>query len=248
MDKLNRINGFIPYLLVAFINAFVDLGHKIIIQNSVFKTYDGEVQIILTAIVNGLILLPALLLFTPAGFISDRYRKPQVMRLSAAAAVLLTLIITACYYLGWFEAAFFMTFLLAIQSAFYSPAKYGYIKELAGKSQLASANGAVQAVTIAAILLGVFIFSWLFETGLQGANYQDGNEILQQIAPLGWVLVSCSLIEFWLTLRLPTTVKPTETAFDWKRYGRGGYLRDNLQAITETRGIRLSIVGLATFW
>jgi acyl-[acyl-carrier-protein]-phospholipid O-acyltransferase/long-chain-fatty-acid--[acyl-carrier-protein] ligase len=248
MDKLSRINGFIPYLLVAFINAFVDLGHKIIIQNSVFKIYDGEVQIMLSAIVNGLILLPALLLFTPAGFISDRYRKPKVMRLSAAAAVVLTLIITACYYLGWFEAAFFMTFLLAVQSAFYSPAKYGYIKELAGKPQLARANGAVQAVTIAAILSGVFIFSWLFESGLQGVGYQSGSEILRQIAPLGWVLVACSLVEFWLTLRLPATASPAETPFDWKGYGKGRYLRDNLRAITEKRGIRLSIVGLATFW
>ncbi|MCG8486781.1 MAG: acyl-[ACP]--phospholipid O-acyltransferase [Chromatiales bacterium] len=248
MEKLSRINGFIPYLLVAFINAFVDLGHKIIIQNSVFKTYDGELQIILTAIVNGLILLPALMLFTPAGFISDRYRKPKVMRVSAAAAVILTLVITASYYAGWFEFAFFMTFLLAVQSAFYSPAKYGYIKELAGKSQLATANGAVQAVTIAAILLGVFIFSWLFETGLRGVTYQDGGEILQQIAPLGWLLVACSLVEFWLTFRLPTMAKPVETEFDWKRYGKGRYLRENLKALTEKRGIRLSIVGLATFW
>ncbi len=41
-----------------FLNAFVDLGHKIIIQNTLFKTYDGDTQILLTAIVNALILLP----------------------------------------------------------------------------------------------------------------------------------------------------------------------------------------------
>lgn len=248
MDKLRRINGFIPYLSVAFINAFVDLGHKIIIQNSVFKIYDGETQIVLTAIVNALILLPPLLLFTPAGFISDRFPKPHVMRMSAGAAVFLTLIITACYYLGWFDAAFFMTFLLAVQSAFYSPAKYGYIKELTGKSQLANANGAVQAVTIAAILLGVFVFSWLFETGLQGAAFRSGAGILRQIAPLGWLLVACSVIEFWLTLRLPAMRQPIDTEFDWKRYGKGSYLQDNLRSISEHRTIRLSIIGLAMFW
>jgi acyl-[acyl-carrier-protein]-phospholipid O-acyltransferase/long-chain-fatty-acid--[acyl-carrier-protein] ligase len=248
VDKLRRINGFIPYLSVAFINAFVDLGHKIIIQNSVFKIYDGETQIVLTAIVNALILLPPLLLFTPAGFISDRFPKPHVMRMSAGAAVFLTLIITACYYLGWFDAAFFMTFLLAVQSAFYSPAKYGYIKELTGKSQLANANGAVQAVTIAAILLGVFVFSWLFETGLQGAAFRSGAGILRQIAPLGWLLVACSVIEFWLTLRLPAMRQPIDTEFDWKRYGKGSYLQDNLRSISEHRTIRLSIIGLAMFW
>ena len=173
MDKLFRLTGFMPFILVVFLNAFVDLGHKILIQNTVFKVYDGQTQIILTALVNGLILLPFLLFFTPAGYLSDRYRKPRIMRLSAAAAVGLTLLITLFYTLGWFWAAFAMTFLLAVQSAFYSPAKYGFIKELTGKERLATANAVVQAVTIVAILLGIFVFSLFFEQILAGAVYPE---------------------------------------------------------------------------
>jgi acyl-[acyl-carrier-protein]-phospholipid O-acyltransferase/long-chain-fatty-acid--[acyl-carrier-protein] ligase len=45
-------------------------------------------------------------------------------------AVGITLGITACYYLGLFWPAFVMTFVLALQSAIYSPSKFGYIKEL----------------------------------------------------------------------------------------------------------------------
>lgn len=127
MLQLFRISGFLPYLAMAFLNAFVDLGHKIIIQNTLFKTYEGDLQITLTAIVNALILLPFVLLFTPSGCLSDKYPKPRVMRISAWAAVGLTLAITACYRLGWFWPAFAMTFLLAVQSALYSPAKYGFI-------------------------------------------------------------------------------------------------------------------------
>jgi len=44
MLQLFRISGFLPYLAMVFLNAFVDLGHKIIIQNTLFKTYDGEAQ------------------------------------------------------------------------------------------------------------------------------------------------------------------------------------------------------------
>ena len=102
MNKLFKLTGFIPFILIIFLNAFVDLGHKILIQNTVFKIYDGQTQIILTAIVNGLILLPFVLLFSPAGFLSDRYRKPLIMKISAAVAVGLTLLITLFYYLGWF--------------------------------------------------------------------------------------------------------------------------------------------------
>ena len=153
MIYLFKFKGFLPYVCMLFLNAFIDLGHKIVIQNTVFKIYDGQQQIILTAIVNALILLPFILLISPAGFCSDKYPKNKVMRISAWVAVILTLCITLFYYLGWFWPAFTMTFMLALQSAFYSPAKYGYIKELVGKDHLASANGVVQASTTIAILV-----------------------------------------------------------------------------------------------
>src|SRR6478609_5365576 len=141
MKHLFKIRGFLPYTVMLFINAFVDLGHKIIIQNTVFKIYDGQHQVILTAILNGLILLPYIVLFTPAGFLSDKYPKQQVMRYSAMAAVLAMLIITFAYYQGWFWCAYVMTLALGIQAAIYSPAKYGFIREIAGSHNLAEGNG-----------------------------------------------------------------------------------------------------------
>ena len=249
MDKLFRLTGFFPFILVIFLNAFVDLGHKILIQNTVFKVYDGQTQIILTALVNSLILLPFLLFFSPAGYLSDRFRKPHIMRLSAAAAVGLTLLITLFYYLGWFWAAFAMTFLLAVQSAFYSPAKYGYIKELSGKERLTTANAVVQAVTIVAILLGIFVFSLFFERALSGTVYRDEHELLQSIAPIGWILVVCALVEFQFTRRLPDQAQPVQVQhFDWRAYRHGRYLQENLRKILAQRTIWLSIVGLSVFW
>jgi len=249
MDKLFKLTGFIPFILILFLNAFVDLGHKILIQNTVFKIYDGQTQIILTALVNGLILLPFILLFSPAGFLSDRYRKPLVMRYSAAAAVALTLLITLSYYLGWFQVAFSLTFLLAVQSAIYSPAKYGYIKELAGTEQLAATNAVVQAITITAILLGVFAFSVLFEYGLAGVSYTNESELLQVIAPTGWVLVACSVLELLFAMRLPAgKVESQDLHFELKQYTTGGYLRKNFKIILNNRSIWLSIVGLSAFW
>ena len=249
MDNLFKLRGFLPFITIIFLNAFVDLGHKILIQNSLFKLYDGQTQVILTAIVNALVLLPFVLLFSPAGFLSDRYLKPKVMRYSAAAAVGLTLLITLFYYLGWFQFAFAMTFLLAVQSAIYSPAKYGYIKEIVGKERLATANGLVQAVTIIAILSGIFIFSLLFEHWLANVSYESAAELLRAIAPTGWLLVICALVELALTLRLPThPVTTLASGFDWQTYARGRYLQQNMSKILADRPIWLSIVGLSVFW
>jgi len=38
MLKLFKVKGFFAFIAVAFINAFVDLGHKIIVQNTLFKS------------------------------------------------------------------------------------------------------------------------------------------------------------------------------------------------------------------
>ena len=114
-----RKKGFSPYIVVVFINAFVDLGHKIVIQNTIFKSYDGQHQVVLTAIVNGLILLPFILLFSPSGFLADKFAKNLIIRYSAVVAVVATLMITFCYYQGWFWASFGLTFALAVQSAIY---------------------------------------------------------------------------------------------------------------------------------
>lgn len=249
MDKIFKTTGFIPFLTIIFLNAFVDLGHKIVIQNAIFKIYEGQTQIILTAIVNGLILLPFILLFTPAGFLADKFRKPKVMQVSAALAVGLTLLITLSYYLGWFEISFGLTFLLAMQSAFYSPAKYGYIKELTGTERLAHGNAIVQATTIVAILSGIFIFSLLFETRLSGVAYQDEATLLKAIAPIGWILIISAVLEFWFTLRLkPTQAVAADKQFDWDDYAKGRYLRSNFSKLLSQRAIWLSIVGLSVFW
>ncbi len=237
----------VPYLWVLFFNAFVDLGHKITIQNTVFKVYDGELQIILTALVNALILIPFILLATPAGVLADRLPKRRVMRHAAAVAVGITLLITLCYYRGWFLFAFFLTLLLAIQSAFFSPAKYGYIREQVGVDGLAPANGVVQAVTIVAILFGMFFFSSLFELMLTTASPQNHSEYLQSVAPLGWVLVALAAVEWVLASRLQQRRVELEEGVEDQSEGHHS-ITSTLKIIRARPIIWYSVVGLSLFW
>lgn len=247
--SLLRISGFFIFLSVLFLNAFVDLGHKIIIQNTVFKTYDGAEQIILTAIVNALILIPFILLFTPSGYIADKYPKNQVMRVSAWAALLITLMITASYYMGLFWLSFALTFLLAVQSAMYSPSKYGFIREIVGEKHLAEGNGLVQAITMVAILSGTFFFSIFFEKLLPNSDISSKADLLQQIAPLGWILVALTSIELFLAYKLPQKTKTDEKMlFDWDKYKTGKTQRSTLSVVKNNRFIWLSIIGLSIFW
>lgn len=247
--KAQSTPGYLPYVAMLFLNAFVDLGHKIVIQNTVFKVFDGDLQVVLTAIVNALILLPFILVFSPSGFIADRFAKPAVMRFAAWLAVVLCLAITLFYWLGWFWPAFAMTFLLATQSAIYSPAKYGYIKELLGTDRLARGNAVVQAATTIAILSGMLVYSAAFEWRLSGLPTSSAAEILPHMWPLGLGLVLLSTIEALLARRLPTPVAgDAALRFDWSAYGRGRMLRRNLAGLRQRPMIWWTILGLSGFW
>ncbi|MDX9757245.1 MAG: MFS transporter [Sulfurimonas sp.] len=248
MKKMFAIVGVINYLAVVFLNAFTDLGHKIIIQNTVFKVYDGTTQIILSAIVNALMLLPFILAFSPSGYLSDRFAKNIIMKHAALLAVFITLAITFSYYQGWFFTAFALTFLLALQSALYSPAKYGYIKELVGIKYISEGNGAVQAVTTSAILLGIIIYTILFET-LLGDVFSTKEDILKTIAPLGWLLVLGSVVEYLLALKLPNmSVKITRKKFEFAKYIKGFYLKKNLIILRRKKEVFDSVIALSLFW
>ena len=247
MSQIIKTKGAFSYLMVVFLNAFLDLGHKITIQNTILKVYDGEHQIILTAILNALILLPFILLFTPAGFAGDRFPKNVVMRLSAAFAVGITFAITFCYYTGQFWIAFFMTFILAMQSAIYSPAKSGYIKSLFGKDRLAEGNGLAQATVICAILVSTFLFSQVFEHFYPSDAITEAD-VLVAVAPIGWLLVVTSLLEVLLCYRLPQLDFGTKIEFRPVEHVSGRAAVRALRPLMSNEIIRLSVLGLAVFW
>jgi acyl-[acyl-carrier-protein]-phospholipid O-acyltransferase/long-chain-fatty-acid--[acyl-carrier-protein] ligase len=171
------------------------------------------------------------------------------MRFSAFSAVLITLGITYCYYNGFYKTAFGFTLLLATQSAIYSPAKMGYIKECLSKAGLSRGNAYHSSVVLIAILLGTVFFSYLFEAFLGTMQVSTPEEILMKIAPVGWVLVGLSTIEFLATLG--TRFYPTKLSsvkFSISKLISFQYLATNFKAMRANEIVWYSILGTAIFW
>ena len=247
--KLLRTAGFLPYLAIAFLNAGVDLAHKITIQNVLLKSFDGDTLVILTALINAMILLPFIFLFSPAAFINDKFSRTKVIRLSALAAVGISALICLCYAIGEFYMAFALTLLLAAQSAVYSPAKYSIIKSIVGTEQLGMANGIIQALTIIAILFSSFAFSFFFESHYIVSN--DPNVVLQSVWGIGIALIAFSALEAYFAFKIPffpQTAELSEEKFSAKQYVSLHYLKENIRTLRQNKNIWLSVIGLSLFW
>ncbi|OOF69363.1 acyl-[ACP]--phospholipid O-acyltransferase [Rodentibacter caecimuris] len=249
MKSLLKIQGFFPYLMIAFLNASVDLAHKITVQNVLFKSFEGNTLVILTALINAMILLPFIFLFSPTAFFNNKYSHTKIIRYSSIAAIFITLAIFLSYLSGSFDIAFILTLILAIQSAVYSPAKYSIIKSIVGTERLGRANGIIQALTIIAILFSSFLFSFIFEMLYQGQK--EPSSILLGVYPIALSMVVLSMLEAYFAFKIPffnEDINQESSKFEFSKYIRMTYFQENLNLIKNNKNIWLSIIGLSIFW
>jgi acyl-[acyl-carrier-protein]-phospholipid O-acyltransferase/long-chain-fatty-acid--[acyl-carrier-protein] ligase len=112
-----------------------------------------------------MLYLPFILLLGVTGQLADRYSKRTIIVWTRAVEIGLAVGVTAGFWLQdlWLVCGFFI--LLAAQSAFFSPAKYGSVPELVPDDRLSRANGLLSLMTNGAIILGVAAAGAMLEIG-----------------------------------------------------------------------------------
>ena len=107
-------------------------------------------------------LVPFLLLATYAGYVCDRFNRRSVMIWAKVAELLIMLLGTAAIITQSVPFMLVTLFLMASQSAFFSPAKYGSILNLVPAERLSQANGYVSATSMLACVGGQLVGGYLF--------------------------------------------------------------------------------------
>ena len=257
MNKINNLlNIKIAFLFVVFCNVIVDVAHKVFLQNIAFKVFDGSTQVIWISIINALIIIPFLLLFTVSGYLSDKYNKKNILIYGAVSSFLLSILMVISYLSGNFYFAMFSLVLLAVQSAIYSPAKFGLIIDIYGKKNLSSGNAVLQATSIIAILFSIASASFVFENFYNTNNLATlatKEELLDAILPLTYYILPVAFLEMMVSFlflrRINTTYTKNETlTLDRNELFKGKLLSKNIQTIFENNIISLSVIGLSVFW
>ena len=257
MTKINNLLSIkIAFLFVVFCNAVVDVAHKVLLQNIAFKVFDGTTQVIWISIINAMIIIPFLLLFTLSGYLSDKYNKKNIMVYGAVSSFLLSVLMIISYMSENFYFAMFSLVLLAVQSAIYSPAKFGLILDIYGKKNLSRGNAALQAISIIAILFSIGVASFVFENFYNLNNLQSltsKEELLTAILPLTYYILPVAFLEMvvsFLFLRRINTVyvKDENLSLNKDEFFKGKLLVKNIKTIFSHDVIFLSVIGLSVFW
>ena len=215
-------------------------------NDSVFKfafillvTYRGPAYTTLptaTAInlIQAVFILPFLLLSATSGQLSDRIDKARLMR----AVKWLELAIMLLGAWGFAEKSFVTllvcTLLMGMHSTLFGPAKYAYLPQHLGSSEIVAGNGLVEMGTFVAILLGTLLGGALIDTGEQGHLYSAAT----------CVALACAGV--LASQRIPPTPPPDPgLRIDWNP------LRvtwRNVKIARESRGVFLSLLGISWLW
>jgi MFS family permease len=102
--------------------------------------------------------IPFVLFSGYAGYLSDRYSKTPIIVLAKVGEILVMCLgLGAFYFYGslGMVGTWTVLFLMATQSAFFGPGKYGILPELFRTSDLPKANGLILMSTFLAIIFGV---------------------------------------------------------------------------------------------
>jgi len=256
-DNLNNILLIkAAFLFVVFCNALVDVSHKVLLQNIAFKVFDGSEQVIWISIINAMIIIPFLLLFTVSGYLSDKYNKKDILIYGAVSSFCLSILMIVAYLSGNFYFAMISLVLLAVQSAIYSPAKFGIILDIYGKKNLARGNSALQSVSIIAILFAIGITSYIFERFYTSNTMQvlsTKEELLSAILPLTYYILPIAFLEMIVSLFILRKVKTSyrkndKLCIERKELLKGKLLIKNIKTISSNSVIFLSVIGLSIFW
>lgn len=257
MDKIKNLTLIkIAFLFVVFCNAFVDVTHKVLLQNIAFKVFDGSTQVVWISIINSLIIIPFILLFTLSGFLSDKYDKKNILVYGAVSSFLLSILMIIAYLSGNFYFAMGSLVLLAIQSAVYSPAKFGIIIDIYGRKNLASGNAFLQAISMMAILFSIASASIVFEFFYNNNNLQTlttKEELLSAILPLTYYIVPFAFLEMLVSFLFLKNIntsynKNEDLTLNKKELFQGKLLQNNMKILTSNNAIFLSVIGLSVFW
>ena len=187
----------------------------------------------LPAMAGALFIAPYILLSATAGQVADRFDKSRVILAAKAAEVLLMGCAAFGFLAGSVPVLMFVLFGLGVQAAVFGPLKYGILPDHMAEDELVSANGAIEASTFLAILIGTVAGGALILLD-SGAALVSGTGVV--IALVG--------------LAAASAIPPAPPADRALRIG-WNLPRETLAVVRQSRRIRavwLSILGLSWFW
>lgn len=229
-------SGFWALIVTQFQGALSDNIYKwmVIFAVPALGLWDPNDKESFVSLVGALFALPFVLFAMTGGWLADRFSKRSVTIGTKILEIAVMLVAAAGLALQNLPLMLLTLFLMATQSALFSPSKYGLLPELLPEKRLSWGNGILEMSTFLAIIVG---------TALGGFLYMH---VTPHIGIAGAVLVVLALTGLIASLRIsrvpradPLRSFQLNPVNDLLKYGR---------IVLKDRVLALAMIGNTYFW
>ncbi len=187
------------------------------------------------AILTTLLFISPFILFSSyAGWLADAFSKRRVVVWLKFVEVVLMAAAAAGFFMGSYGYLVAVLFLMAAQSALFSPSKYGILPEILAPPDLARGNGILELTNFLCIILGTLTGGVLFQAF--DPDLYKGGLVLVAVAVLGWL---ASLVVARVPAAAPGRPLPLNPFAG---------LGEGFKVLSPERTLRLTSIGVAYFW
>lgn len=227
--------GFQSFLWTQFLGAFNDNVYKIIVSMLAVDAaaHNGGGSGYLS-LVGAVFILPFFLFSGYAGHLADAFSKRTVLVVTKSFEIVAMTLALFAFRSGRIEPMLGVLFLMALQSTFFSPAKYGILPEMLTDKDLSRANGLLEMSTFLAIILGTSIGSVMF------AAWKG------RLGLIGLILIAIAL--FGTLISLGISRVPPSGARKSFRLNPWAEIYWGIKRLYREKPLWLTVVGISYFW
>jgi acyl-[acyl-carrier-protein]-phospholipid O-acyltransferase/long-chain-fatty-acid--[acyl-carrier-protein] ligase len=230
--------GFGWMLVTQFLGALNDNIYRFVVSFFAIalaaQQEDGMDAATYLSLIAAMFVLPYILFSGYAGQLADRYRKRSVLIVTKSIEILAMGLGFVAFVLGNLTLMMAVMFIMALQSTFFSPAKYSCLPELLPDRDLSRGNALIEMSTFLAIIIG---------TWAGGQLYEDlGN----QPALLGGIVLAIAVIGTIASFGIGTTPAPVvRQPFSWNPLAG---IDKGFAQLVGNRRLFLTVLGISWFW
>ncbi len=227
--------GFQSFLWTQFLGALNDNFYKMVVSLLAVDAARGHGGgSLYLSIAGALFILPFFLFSGYAGYVADVFNKRRVLIITKSFEIGAMSMALFTFWTGRIDLMLCVLFLMALQSTFFSPAKYGILPEMLPYKDLSRANGLLEMSTFLAIIIGTSIGGLIF------AAWKDRLELIGLLVIM--IAIIGTVSSFGIS-RVPSSgaVKPF-------RLNPWAEIIVGIKRLYRERPLWLAVVGISYFW
>nr|WP_321411795.1 MFS transporter [uncultured Carboxylicivirga sp.] len=231
---------WIPLFITNFLGVLNDnyLKYLIIYIGITWNTYEKE---FILSLASALFVVPYILFSPIAGKLARDHSKAKIIQRAKLFEIPIMIISAIGFMSHNMIIAMTGVFLMGLQSALFSPAKYGIIRDIGGKEGIPYGTGAMEMLTFLGVLIGTYsagvISDTVYNESLASYRTIIVCTTIILIAIIGWLTsLKINPKESVPDEEDPTSLNPfvfMKKSFLWSK---------------KVKGLNLVILGLASFW